>query len=355
MAHDIEKLKKEYAELAKQLTDPAVLSNPAELSRIGKRQKELEPIVAADETVRRLARERDEWRELADAESDPAKKKEAEAESKALEEQHAQAFAALSELLVPRDPNDQKNAIIELRAGAGGDEASLFAGDLYGMYTKFAERHGWTVDLLSSSRSEAGGFKEAVFEVKGDGAFGMFKFEGGTHRVQRVPVTESGGRIHTSTATVAVLPEAEEVELEIKPDELRIDVFRSSGPGGQSVNTTDSAVRITHLPSGLVVTCQDEKSQHKNRDRAMTILRARLKAAQEEAAAQERGDERRAQVGTGDRSEKIRTYNVPQDRITDHRIKLTIPGVSKVLGGELDPLIEALTLAEREANTETGP
>ena len=349
MAHDIAKLRKEYAGLAERLADPAVLADPSELSKIGKRQKELESVLAVADAIDReesTVRTAEELLAGSDDAGIRADLERAQAARGALQTE-------LDELLIPRDPRDDKSAIVEIRAGAGGDEASLFAGDLYGMYSKYAERQGWKVDLLSSSRSEAGGFKEAVFEVPGTGAFGKFKYEGGTHRVQRIPVTESGGRIHTSTATVAVLPEAEAVELAIKPDELRIDVFRSSGPGGQSVNTTDSAVRITHLPSGLVVTCQDEKSQHKNRERAMTILRARLKALQEEAAAKERGDVRRAQVGTGDRSEKIRTYNVPQDRITDHRIKLTVPGVSKVLGGELDPIIDGLTAAERTAAQES--
>jgi peptide chain release factor 1 len=350
MAHDIQKLKDEHAELTGRLADPAVLSNPAELSKIGKRQKELEEVLSVASAIESEEATIATAQELLEGSDDASLKADLDKAQAELERLRVQ----LDELMIPRDPNDDKSAIIELRAGAGGDEASLFAGDLYGMYSKFAEKHGWSIDLLSSSRSEAGGFKEAVFEVKGAGAFGAFKYEGGTHRVQRIPVTESGGRIHTSTATVAVLPEAEEVELDIKPEELRIDVFRSSGPGGQSVNTTDSAVRITHLPSGLVVTCQDEKSQHKNRDRAMTILRARLKAAQEEAAAKERGDARRSQVGTGDRSEKIRTYNVPQDRITDHRIKLTVPNVTKVLGGELDPIIEALAAAEREAAQESA-
>lgn len=345
MALDIEKLRKEHAELAERLADPAVLSDPAKLSTIGKRQKELEEILTVADQLERENENVRSAQELLGGQEDSTIRADLDQAQATVSELRDQ----LDRLLVPRDPRDDKNAILEIRAGAGGDEASLFAGDLFGMYTKYAERRGWKIDLLSSSRSEAGGFKEVVFEVSGSGVFGRLKYEAGTHRVQRIPVTESGGRIHTSTATVAVLPEAEEVELTIKPEELRIDVFRSSGPGGQSVNTTDSAVRITHLPSGLVVTCQDEKSQHKNRDRAMTILRARLKAQQEEAAAKQRGDARRAQVGTGDRSEKIRTYNVPQDRVTDHRIKFTTPGVAKVLSGELDPVVEQLATAEREA------
>lgn len=350
MAYDIEKLRKENDELTARLADPAVSSDPVELSKIGKRQKQLGEILAVAD---RLAREESTIRTAEEllAQGDDAS---FAADLERATAARTELQAELDRLLVPRDPRDDKNAILEIRAGAGGDEASLFAGDLYGMYAKYAERQGWRTELLSSSRSEAGGFKEVVFEVSGPGVFGKLRYEAGTHRVQRIPVTESGGRIHTSTATVAVLPEAEEVELAIRPEELRIDVFRSSGPGGQSVNTTDSAVRITHLPSGLVVTCQDEKSQHKNRARAMTILRARLKAQQEEAAAKERGDARRAQVGTGDRSEKIRTYNVPQDRVTDHRIKLTVPGVAKVWAGELDPIVEKLEAAVRQQAAESA-
>ena len=244
--------------------------------------------------------------------------------------------------MVERDPNDDKNVIVEIRAGTGGDEAALFAGDLYKMLTRYAERRGYSVEVLSQSPAEVGGFKEVTFSVKGDAAYSVFKYEGGTHRVQRVPKTESQGRIHTSTATVAVLPEAEEVDVQIDPNDLQIDVYRSSGPGGQSVNTTDSAVRITHKPTGVVVSMQDEKSQLQNREKAMRVLRARL--LEREIAEQQAkiASERRAQVGTGERSEKIRTYNFPQDRVTDHRVKVTVSGVDRVLGGELDEFTDAL-------------
>jgi len=248
----------------------------------------------------------------------------------------------LRHLLVPRDPNDDRSVIIEVRAGTGGEEASLFAADLYRMYARYAERRGWPIELLAASESDSGGYKEAIAEVTADGAYSRLKYESGVHRVQRVPSTESSGRIHTSTATVAVLPEAEEVEIDLPEKDLRIDVKRSSGPGGQSVNTTDSAVRVTHIPSGLVVDIQDEKSQHKNKAKALAILRARLLDMKRQEQAEERGEQRRSQVGSGERSEKIRTYNFPDDRVTDHRIGLTVHNLPGLLAGDLDRLVEPL-------------
>jgi peptide chain release factor 1 len=268
-------------------------------------------------------------------------------ELEALEARETDLEDELKLLLVPRDPNDDRDVIIEIRAGAGGDEAALFAADLFRMYARYAERQRWRMELLSSSEGPSGGFKEVIAEVHGRGAYSRLKFESGVHRVQRVPVTEAQGRIHTSTATVSVLPEAEEVDLEIPEKDLRIDVYRSSGPGGQSVNTTDSAVRITHLPSGLVVAIQDEKSQHKNKAKAMSVLRARLLEMEQQRQAEERGEERRSQIGTGERAEKIRTYNFPQDRVTDQRIQLTVHNLPGLLEGDLDRLVEPLLEADQ--------
>jgi peptide chain release factor 1 len=264
--------------------------------------------------------------------------------------------ATLRAQLLSRDPNDDRDVILEVRAGAGGDEASLFAADLYRMYARYAERRRWKVEVLSTSESGSGGFKEIIAELRGDGAYSRLKFESGVHRVQRVPVTEASGRLHTSTATVSVLPEADEVEVQIDEKDLRIDVYRSSGPGGQSVNTTDSAVRITHLPTGLVVAIQDEKSQHKNRAKALSVLRARLLEAERARQAAERGDERRSQVGSGERSEKIRTYNFPDDRVTDHRIGVTVHNLPGLLEGDLDRVVEPLMEADQARRLdELGP
>jgi len=278
----------------------------------------------------------------------------AEAEVAELEAEEERLVAEVRRLMVPKDPLADRAAVVEIRAGTGGDEAGLFAGDLFRMYTRYAEHRGWKVEVLSVSEGEVGGYKEVSFVVRGKDAYGDLRYESGVHRVQRVPATESQGRIHTSAATVAVLPEAEEVDVEIREEDLRIDVYRSSGPGGQSVNTTDSAVRITHIPTGLVVTCQDEKSQHKNKAKALKVLRSRLldaKIAEQEA---ERARERKLQVGTGDRSAKIRTYNFPQGRVTDHRIGLTLYRLQEVLDGDLDELIEALKLAREEERLETS-
>jgi peptide chain release factor 1 len=334
-------------EVARKLADPSTARDGAALQSLGREQKRLEPVV---ELAGRLARLKDELaqaRELAQ-EADPELVALARADVARLEPAVAGSEARLHELLIPRDPLDDRDAILEIRAGTGGDEAALFAADLERMYRRFAERKGLKVETIAVSPSELGGYKEVIFALRGEDAFGLFRREAGVHRVQRVPATETQGRIHTSAATVAVLPEAEEVDVTIQPNDLRIDVFRSSGPGGQSVNTTDSAVRITHLPTGIVVQQQDQKSQLQNKFKAMEVLRARLldrMIAEQEAA---RARDRRAMVGTGDRSAKIRTYNYPQSRVTDHRINLSVHNLADVLDGKLDEVVEALRLASRE-------
>jgi peptide chain release factor 1 len=333
-----------YEELVGQMAAPELATDPATLQSLGREVARLEPMVAtlrawravrdeleatramgndADEEVRAMARDEVEQLELKD---------------RSLEEK-------LRSLLVPRDPNDERDVILEVRAGAGGDEAALFAADLFRMYARYAEQRRWRVELLSTSESGGGGIKEIIAEVAGPAAYSRLKYESGVHRVQRVPTTEASGRIHTSTATVSVLPKADEVELDIPEKDLRIDVYRSSGPGGQSVNTTDSAVRITHLPTGMVVAIQDEKSQHKNKAKAMAILRARLLEMEQARLAEERGDQRRSQIGSGDRAEKIRTYNFPDDRVTDHRISLTVHNLPGLLEGDLDRIVEPLAQA----------
>ncbi len=335
-----------HEELTQLMAQPETATNPELLARYGRELARLQPIVAALRERDGLADSLASARALLE-DADPEVRAMARDEITALEERQAAVEAQLRRLLVPRDPNDDRDVILEIRAGTGGDEASLFAADLYRMYGRYAESRRWQVDILSSSESGSGGFKEVIAEVIGDGAYSRLKFESGVHRVQRVPVTEASGRIHTSTATVAVLPEAEEVEVEIDESDLRIETYRSSGPGGQSVNTTDSAVRITHMPTGLVVAIQDEKSQHKNRAKALSVLRARLLEAQRARQAEERGEVRRAQVGTGERSEKIRTYNFPDDRVTDHRIGLTVHNLPGLLAGDLDRVIEPLAEADQ--------
>ncbi|MEW6308100.1 MAG: peptide chain release factor 1 [Bacillota bacterium] len=327
--------------LAQRLADPELIKDQTEWRRLAKEHAKLEPIARAFSELSRVRNELDGLRDMLRDEEEGLRAM-AEEEAERLRERDRVLSEELRVMLLPRDPNDEKNVILEIRAGAGGDEAALFAGELARMYSRFAERKGWRIEPMSLSPTGIGGFKEVIILLEGGGAYSQLKFESGVHRVQRVPETEASGRIHTSTATVAVLPEAEEVEVEVDPNDLRIDVFCASGPGGQSVNTTYSAVRITHLPTGLVVSCQDEKSQHKNRDKAMRVLRARLLNLAQAKQHEEQAAARRLQVGTGDRSERIRTYNFPQNRVTDHRIGLTLHRLTPVLDGDLDELIVPL-------------
>lgn len=340
-----------YQEVNSRLADPAVIGDAARLRDLAREHARLAEVVAAAERLRSARAELRDTQTLLGDDADAELRALAEADAERLEASVSRLETELKLLLAPRDPLDDRDAVVEVRAGTGGDEAALFAGELFRMYSRYAETHGFRAEVLNVSEGSVGGVKEAVFVVRGPHAYGALRSESGVHRVQRVPATESQGRIHTSAATVAVLPEAEEVDVQIAEGELKIDVYRSSGPGGQSVNTTDSAVRVTHLPTGLVVTCQDEKSQHKNRDKALGVLRSRLldlRIAEQEA---ERARERKTQVGTGDRSAKIRTYNFPQSRVTDHRIGYTTHALQQVLNGELDELIEHLQLARQE---ETG-
>jgi peptide chain release factor 1 len=332
----VDELDRSYRELQERLADPAVYDDHREAAELGRRLKELEGPYRLAEAWRQASAD------LADARGDA----ELAALAGELESETARLEDELRRALVERDPADAKDVIVEIRQGVGGDEAALWAGDVHRMLTRYAERRGFRTELLSGSESDGGGFKEVVFAVKGDGAYSVFKWEGGTHRVQRVPETESQGRIHTSTATVAVMPEAEEVEVEIADADLRIDVYRSTGPGGQSVNTTDSAVRITHLPSGIVVAMQDEKSQLQNKQKALRVLRARLYESERARVHAEQAATRKSQIGTGERAEKIRTYNFPENRLTDHRIKLTAHRLDQILGGDLGEFTEALQAEE---------
>lgn len=351
----LEEIRDRAAVLEERMADPDVLADPTELARLGRQHAELLPVVRAYESLCAARRDAADAAELAAAAADAEERgmwvsQQAEAASTV-----AAIEAEIRGLLVPKGAHDDRDVVLEIRAAAGGEEAALFAADLARMYTRYAERRGWKVDWLYYQPTGIGGFREVVLEVRGRDVYAHLKFEGGTHRVQRVPETEASGRIHTSTVTVAAMPEAEEVEVQIDPGDIDVDVFRSSGPGGQSVNTTDSAVRITHRPTGLVVSCQDEKSQRQNREKAMRVLRARLLEIEETRRREEVAADRREQVGTGERSEKIRTYNFPQNRVTDHRLGKSVHDLAAVLDGDLDPFVEDLRAAERARMLSTAP
>jgi len=355
MFEKLESVAQRSEELTKLLSDPAVLGEPETLRRYAKEQAELRPVVTAYQEHRKLQQELRENQELLDSEAPDSEfaaliKEEVASLMTRLETLETE----LRTLLLPRDPNDERGVIMEIRAGTGGDEAALFTADLFRMYSRYADSQRWRVEVMNASPTETGGFKEVVAAIEGKDVYSKLKFESGTHRVQRVPATEAQGRIHTSAVTVAILPEAEEVEVDIDPADLRIDVFRSSGPGGQSVNTTDSAVRVTYEPKDrkglrIVVTCQDEKSQHKNRAKALKVLRARLMDLVESERQTQLSEQRRAQIGSGDRSERIRTYNFPQSRLTDHRIQLTLYKLEEIMEGRLDEVVTALSMADRTA------
>ena len=347
----LEKLKQievHYNELEQQLALPEIYSDPVQVSKIAKEQKDLSPIIMHYRAYRTAETREAEAKDLLNAGNlEPDFKEMVQEELEEAKQEMERLQEELKILLLPRDPNDEKNVIVEIRGGAGGEEAALFAHSLYRMYTMYAERNHWKIEIMNLNETELGGVKEIEFLIEGSGAYSRLKFESGVHRVQRVPDTESGGRVHTSTVTVAVLPEAEEVELEINPGDLQIDTFRSSGAGGQHVNKTESAIRITHLPTGLVVECQDERSQHKNRDKAMKVLRSKLLEAEREKQTSAIAAERKSQVGTGMRNERIRTYNFPQGRVTDHRIGLTLYKIDAIMNGDLDELVDALVTADQ--------
>ncbi|MCL4517513.1 MAG: peptide chain release factor 1 [Firmicutes bacterium] len=347
MLEKLAALAEKYDELERFLSDPEVIADQPRFQKYARAHAGLNQIVGKYEEYRQAMKGIEDAREMLKEKLEDDFREMVQAELAELQEKQARLEEELKILLLPRDPNDEKNVIVEIRAGTGGDEAALFAADLFRMYTRYAERQGWRTELMSSNTTEIGGFKEVIFIIEGEGAYSRMKYESGVHRVQRVPATEASGRIHTSAATVAVLPEAEEVDVEINPNDLRIDVYRSGGHGGQSVNTTDSAVRVTHLPTGLVVACQDEKSQLKNKEKALRILRARLldKFQQEQQAEEARN--RKTQVGTGDRSERIRTYNFPQGRMTDHRIGLTLYRLDSIMDGDIDEVVTALITADQ--------
>lgn len=347
MFDKLDSLEQRYEELGTLIADPEVLADRARWQQYVKAHAELDEVVAVYREYKKVHHGIKEAKELLQEKLEPDFRELVQGELDELEEKQEELQRQLKILLLPKDPNDEKNVIMEIRAGTGGEEAALFAADLFRMYTRYAEQQGWKIDLMNTNYTDLGGIKEVIFLIEGKGAYSRLKFESGVHRVQRVPSTESGGRIHTSAATVAVLPEAEEVDVEINPNDLRIDVFCSTGPGGQSVNTSQSAVRITHLPTGIVVSCQDEKSQHKNKEKALRVLRARLLDRVQQEQQEKMASARRSMVGSGDRSERIRTYNFPQSRVTDHRIGLTTHRLPEVLMGELDEIIEALITTDQ--------
>jgi peptide chain release factor 1 len=348
MLDKIKKFEERYREIGQEMGKPEVANDYETYSRLAKEYAELEEIVKTGQKYRQVLEQLESTRQMLKEESDEEIRELAREELEQLEEQAAKLENQLKLLIIPPDPNDRKNVVMEIRAGTGGDEAAIFAGDLYRMYQKYCERQGWKTEVLSANYGERGGFKEIIFSVTGNNVYGKLKYESGVHRVQRVPETETQGRIHTSAASVVVLPEVEEVEIEIDPNDLRIDVFRASGHGGQHVNTTDSAVRIVHLPTGITATCQDEKSQHKNKAKAMKVLMARLYDMEMRKQQEQITSQRRSMIRSGDRSEKIRTYNFPQGRVTDHRINLTLYRLNEIMEGDLDMIIDELRMAEQE-------
>lgn len=347
MIEKLQTLEDKYEELNQRMVDPEVLANPSELNKYAKQQSEIEDIVTVFRAYKKATSELADSKAMLEEKLDADMEEMVKLEISDLTEKLQKMEEQLTILLLPKDPNDNKNVIMEIRAGTGGEEAALFAADLYRMYTRYAENQGWKIEMMNSNYTDVGGFKEVTFMIEGRGAYSRLKFEGGVHRVQRVPATEASGRIHTSAATVAVLPEAEEVEVEINMNDLRIDVFCSSGPGGQSVNTTQSAVRVTHLPTGLVVSCQDEKSQQMNKEKAIKVLRSRLLEKYQQEQHGELDAQRRGMIGSGDRSERIRTYNFPQGRVSDHRINLTLHKLEQIMDGDLDEVIDALVTTDQ--------
>ena len=344
MFDKLKTVEKRYNDLNELLSDPKVISQQSEFQKYAKEQAELTPIVNRFKDLQNFTQQLKEGKKILEEEQDPEMLEMVEEDLSKVEIQKQKAEEDLKILLLPKDPRDERNVIVEIRAGTGGEEAALFSNDLFRMYSRYAEENKWQVEILSSNLTGKGGFKEVIFNISGKGVYSRLKYEGGTHRVQRVPDTESQGRIHTSAVTVAVLPEVEDVDIKINPADIKIDVYRASGPGGQSVNTTDSAVRLTYVPTGMIVTCQDEKSQHKNRDKAMKVLRARLYDEEQKKMHDEQASERKQQVGSGDRSERIRTYNFPQERVTDHRIGLTLHKLSAIMEGSLDEVVDSLSL-----------